>query len=113
MHTPGFSAYLHPAIAAGLFLVSAAVYGLSRRGWVAPVVILFVLAFHPAWTIEPGQERDFSKRQTGTAATGLAASAVLTQVIWISWVCLCRPPSGSQLDDYGDTISLRTPPDRC
>jgi hypothetical protein len=112
MHTPGFNAYLHPAIAVGLFLVSAVVYGLSRRGWVAPVVILFVLAFHPAWTIEPGEERDFSKRQTGTAASWLAATAVLAQAIWIGWVCLRRPPSGSQVDDYADFTPIRMPPDQ-
>ena len=112
MHTPGFSAYLHPAIAIGLFLVSAAVCGLSRRGWVAPVVVLFVLAFHPAWTIEPGQDRDFSKRQTGTAASGLAAAAVIAQAIWVGWVCFRRPPTGSQVDDYGDMVPIRTPPDR-
>lgn len=101
MTTPTWNGYAHVALAAGLLVVTAAVYFVSRRGWLAPVGILFVLAFHPAWTIERGQEHDFSKRQTGTAASVLAGAFVAGQAVWIAWVSRPRI-TPEQARDYGD-----------
>jgi hypothetical protein len=99
--TPSCNGYAHVAFAVGLLVVSVAASAPSGRGWLAPVGILFVLAFHPAWTIEPGHAHDFSQRQTGTAATVLAAAIVLGQVVWIAWTSLGREPS-DQIRDYSD-----------
>ena len=90
MATPNWSGYAHVALAAGLLLVSILSWALSRRGWLAPVGILFLIAFHPAWAIEPGHERDFSKRQARTAASVLAGAFVAGQLLWIAWCSLPR-----------------------
>jgi hypothetical protein len=102
MHTPGFNAHTHVALAVGLLVASIIVCAVSRRGWPAPVGILLILTFHPAWTIEPGQERDFSKRQMGTAASAVAATIAVTQGVWFGWIFLRRPATGCQVDDYGE-----------
>jgi hypothetical protein len=101
MPTPSCNGYAHVAFAVGVLVVSVAASALSRRGWPAPMGILFVLTFHPAWTIEPGHAHDFSQRQTGTAATALAAAIVLGQVVWISWTSLGRELT-DQVRDYSD-----------
>ena len=111
MHTPTWNGYAHVALAAGLLVVSTAVLAVSRRGWVGPVGILMVVAFHPSWTIQPGQEREFSKRQMGTAASVVAGTLFLGQAVWVGWAYLRRAPTGVQVDDYGDDPRSPARPD--
>lgn len=101
MATPTWNGYAHMALAGGLLVVTTVAYIISRRGWLGPVGILFLLAFHPAWTIERGQERDFSKREAGTAASVLAGAVVVGQFLWIAWAARPRITS-QQANDYGE-----------
>jgi hypothetical protein len=99
--TPAWHAYIHFAVAGGFLLATVIVYAIWRKGWAAPVGILFVLAFHPAWTIEPGQEHDFGKRQAGGVALMLAVTVLVAQVCWIIWLALPKI-TFEQASDYSD-----------
>jgi len=112
MHTPGFNAFAHMAFAGGLFVLAIVVCAVSRRGWLGPVAILLLLVFHPAWTVAPGHEHDFSKRQMGTAASVIAVTVFVTQAVWVGWIFLRRSPTGSHVDDYGEQTTARMPPFR-
>ena len=107
MSTPSWSGYAHVAIAAGLLILSAVVYALSRRGWPYTVAIAFILACHPAWTIEPGHDHDGNKRHDCTFASGLAAFFVLGHATWVGWALLRRSPTGSDVEDNSDGLHIR------
>jgi hypothetical protein len=101
MVAPAWTASTHFAVAGGFLLATVVVYAIWRKGWAGPVGILFILAFHPAWTIEPGQEHDFGKRQAGAVALTLATAILVAHLCWIAWLAFPKITI-EHAADYGD-----------
>jgi hypothetical protein len=72
--------YTHAAIVGGMLVASIVLFAIGPRRWIFPVVILGLVALHPAWTISAIQgDCGILKRDASSVFTGIATLAIIVQ----------------------------------